>query len=147
MFYSGTVRHRGNKRQGQAQQETKSSIDGEDMRIKQLTEAVLYDFLPAALNVMLPHCTDLQQELDADRCRVRVCLQHVGREGQGRPGTGNLRANARHGYQGSRLQVHLRGLAAPWGSAPFIPQAFTPNIHMTPSCCRRLRAQLCQCQL
>ena len=50
-------------------------MDSEDKRVKGLTEAVLYDFLPGALNVMLPHCEDPLQELDADRCRVRrrVC--------------------------------------------------------------------------
>jgi hypothetical protein len=38
--------------------------------VKELTEGILYDFLPAALNVILPRCEDPLQELDADRCRV-----------------------------------------------------------------------------
>jgi hypothetical protein len=50
-------------------------MDCEDRRVKELTESILYDFLPAALNVMLPMCEDPLQELDADRCRVG----HVGR--------------------------------------------------------------------
>ena len=29
-------------------------LEGEDRRVKRLTELVLYDFLPAALQVMLP---------------------------------------------------------------------------------------------
>ncbi len=46
------------------------ALDTEDRRVKELTEGILYDFLPAALNVMLPRCEDPLQELDADRCRV-----------------------------------------------------------------------------
>ncbi|PNH00417.1 hypothetical protein TSOC_013761 [Tetrabaena socialis] len=42
-------------------------LDTEDKRVKELTEGILYDFLPAALNVMLPRC---EEELDADRCRA-----------------------------------------------------------------------------
>ena len=55
--------------------------------MKELTESILYDFLPAALNVMLPipPCEDPLLELDADRCRVRAgcimcsvtCVRHV----------------------------------------------------------------------
>lgn len=45
-------------------------MDLEDQRVKDLTEGVLYDLLPAALDVMLPNCEDPMQELDADRCRV-----------------------------------------------------------------------------
>ncbi|GIL58872.1 hypothetical protein Vafri_13838, partial [Volvox africanus] len=45
-------------------------MDSEDRRVKELTEGILYDFLPAALNVMLPRCEDHLQELDADRCRA-----------------------------------------------------------------------------
>jgi hypothetical protein len=45
-------------------------MDSEDRRVKELTEGVLYELLPAALNVMLPHCEDPLQELDAERCRV-----------------------------------------------------------------------------
>jgi hypothetical protein len=47
-------------------------MDCEDRRVKELTESILYDFLPAALNVMLPLCEDPLQELDADRCRVSL---------------------------------------------------------------------------
>lgn len=45
-------------------------MDSEDRRVKELTEGVLYELLPSALNVMLPHCEDPLQELDAERCRV-----------------------------------------------------------------------------
>jgi hypothetical protein len=45
-------------------------MDSEDRRVKELTEGVLYELLPAALNVMLPNCEDPLQELDAERCRV-----------------------------------------------------------------------------
>lgn len=60
-------------------------MDCEDRRVKELTESILYDFLPAALNVMLPMCEDPLQELDADRCRVghsvRWLMKHVLRGG------------------------------------------------------------------
>lgn len=52
-------------------------MDCEDRRVKELTEGVLYDLLPAALDVMLPNCEDPLQELDADRCRVRSVLQQA----------------------------------------------------------------------
>ncbi|WIA08813.1 hypothetical protein OEZ85_008235 [Tetradesmus obliquus] len=45
-------------------------MDSEDRRVKELTEGVLYELLPSALNVMLPHCEDPLQELDAERCRA-----------------------------------------------------------------------------
>ncbi|EFJ48899.1 hypothetical protein VOLCADRAFT_90642 [Volvox carteri f. nagariensis] len=45
-------------------------MDSEDRRVKELTEGILYDFLPSALNVMLPRCEDHLQELDTDRCRA-----------------------------------------------------------------------------
>ncbi len=37
-------------------------IDREDRRIKELTEGVLYDFLPAALSIMVPEATELKLE-------------------------------------------------------------------------------------
>jgi hypothetical protein len=46
------------------------SMDNEDRRVKELTEGVLYELLPAALNVMLPNCEDQLTELDPERCRV-----------------------------------------------------------------------------
>lgn len=50
-------------------------LDGEDRRVRRLTESVLYDFLPAALQVMLPQVHGKadgdDKELDPDRCRVR----------------------------------------------------------------------------
>eukprot|EP00878_Enallax_costatus_P014166 GHUV01014815.1.p1 GENE.GHUV01014815.1~~GHUV01014815.1.p1 ORF type:complete len:1261 (+),score=458.53 GHUV01014815.1:316-4098(+) len=45
-------------------------MDLEDRRVKELTEGVLYDFLPAALDVMVPNCEDPLQELDAKKCRA-----------------------------------------------------------------------------
>lgn len=47
-------------------------MDHEDARVKELTEGVLYELLPSALNVMLPNCEDPLTELDPERCRVRV---------------------------------------------------------------------------
>ncbi|KXZ46814.1 hypothetical protein GPECTOR_40g548 [Gonium pectorale] len=62
----------GSRRSRLQKVETKlsQSLDSEDRRVKELTEGILYDFLPAALNVMLPRCEDPLQELDADRCRA-----------------------------------------------------------------------------
>lgn len=48
-------------------------IDREDRRIKDLTEGILYDFLPSALNVMSPMSDDVGSEFQPERCRVR-CL-------------------------------------------------------------------------
>ncbi len=45
-------------------------MDKEDQRVKQLTESLLYDFLPAALSAVLPPCEDPLQGLDAARCRA-----------------------------------------------------------------------------
>jgi hypothetical protein len=55
-----------------AQLEAKLQVfmDHEDQRVKELTEGVLYELLPAALNVMLPNCEDPLTELDPERCRV-----------------------------------------------------------------------------
>jgi hypothetical protein len=50
-------------------------MDGEDRRVKELTEGVLYDFLPAALAVMLPPGEDPLAELDETRCRVSMLLR------------------------------------------------------------------------
>lgn len=61
-------RHR--KRLMQLEAKLQRYMDSEDRRVKELTEGVLYELLPAALNVMLPHCEDPLQELDAERCRV-----------------------------------------------------------------------------
>ena len=65
-----TSRNRARKRLLQLEQKLQQHMDVEDRRVKELTEGILYDFLPAALNVILPHCEDPLQELDADRCRV-----------------------------------------------------------------------------
>lgn len=46
------------------------SMDNEDRRVKELTEGVLYELLPAALNVMLPNSEDPLTELNPERCRV-----------------------------------------------------------------------------
>ena len=54
----------------QPEQKLQHHMDSEDQRVKELTECVLYDFLPAALNVMLPRAEDSAAELDADKCRV-----------------------------------------------------------------------------
>lgn len=60
----------------QLEQKLQHHMDCEDRRVKELTEGVLYDFLPAALNVMLPNCEDPLMELDPDRCRVRAAQAH-----------------------------------------------------------------------
>lgn len=54
-------------------------IDREDRRIKDLTEGILYEFLPAALNVMVPISDDVGSELKPDRCRVRGRCRHHAR--------------------------------------------------------------------
>lgn len=43
---------------------------GTEESTRALTERVLYEFLPSALNMMLPHCNDPLQELCPDKCRV-----------------------------------------------------------------------------
>lgn len=48
-----------------------SHMDCEDRRVKELTEGILYELLPACLQVMLPSCEDPLLELDTDKCRVR----------------------------------------------------------------------------
>ncbi len=71
---SGSARSRSRKRLVQPEQKLQHHMDSEDQRVKELTECVLYDFLPAALNVMLPRTEDTSAELDADKCRVStVC--------------------------------------------------------------------------
>lgn len=49
-------------------------MDHEDQRVKELTEGVLYELLPAALHVMLPSCEDPLTELDPERCRVSLLV-------------------------------------------------------------------------
>ena len=52
--------------------------ESEDRRIKLLTESVLYDLLPAALQIMLPQTGEeaAQQEPDMDKCRVSEMVMH-----------------------------------------------------------------------
>ena len=45
-------------------------MECEDRRVKELTEAILYDFLPLALNVIVPQCEDPLLELDAEKFRA-----------------------------------------------------------------------------
>lgn len=52
-------------------------MDCEDRRVKELTEGVLYDLLPAALDVMLPSSEDPLQELHAERCRVGPHMKYL----------------------------------------------------------------------
>lgn len=68
--HTAAGRHR--KRIMQLEAKLQHYMDCEDRRVKELTEGVLYEFLPAALNVMLPHCEDPLQELDTERCRVKL---------------------------------------------------------------------------
>lgn len=49
-------------------------MDSEDRRVKDLTEGILYELLPSALQVMLPACEDPLRELDAERCRVSATV-------------------------------------------------------------------------
>lgn len=58
------------KRLQQLESKLQLYMDHEDRRVKELTEGVLYELLPAVLNVMLPSCEDPLTELDPDRCRV-----------------------------------------------------------------------------
>lgn len=43
-------------------------MDREDRRVKDLTEGLLYEFLPAALAAVLPPCEDPLAELGPERC-------------------------------------------------------------------------------
>lgn len=61
---------RSKKQQSQLEAKLQWHMDREDQRVKELTEGVLYEFLPAALEAILPICEDPLQELNADRCRV-----------------------------------------------------------------------------
>lgn len=52
-------------------------LEREDVYVKKLTETILYQFLPAALNQMLPQCVDpcnqrwsSEMELCSEKCRV-----------------------------------------------------------------------------
>ena len=74
---SGSARSRSRKQVVQPEQKLQHHMDSEDQRVKELTECVLYDFLPAALNVMLPRTDDTSAELDADTCRVSAVLRQV----------------------------------------------------------------------
>eukprot|EP00884_Botryococcus_braunii_P020575 jgi/Botrbrau1/7200/Bobra.0300s0026.1 len=67
---TGTAR--GRKGSGYALLEAKLQhhIEHEDRRVKELTEAILYDFLPSAMDVMLPATADPASELHMDRCRA-----------------------------------------------------------------------------
>lgn len=44
----------------------------EDIRVKELTEAVLCDFLPATLDIMLPNCEDPLGAVDQEQTEVRT---------------------------------------------------------------------------
>jgi hypothetical protein len=68
------ARQRQDKAAAQRDAMLRAFLDGEDERVKQLTEGILYELLPAALHVMLPSGDDPLTQLDAERCRVRVVL-------------------------------------------------------------------------
>ena len=55
------------------QQKLQQHIDREDRRIKELTEAILYEFLPAALRVLAPEGSDPGLELTPAKCRAVAC--------------------------------------------------------------------------
>lgn len=65
------------KRLQQLESKLQLFMDHEDRRVKELTEGVLYELLPAVLNVMLPSCEDPLTELDPDRCRVSGMAAHT----------------------------------------------------------------------
>lgn len=52
------------------EQKLQKHMEYEDKRVKELTEAILYDFLPAALHALLPPCEDPLAELDTRRCHL-----------------------------------------------------------------------------
>jgi hypothetical protein len=68
---SATPAGRHRKRMMQLEVKLQQYMDNEDCRVKELTEGVLYELLPAALNAILPQCEDPVLQLDAGRCRVR----------------------------------------------------------------------------
>ncbi len=53
------------------EQRVKKQVELEDKRVKELTEAILYDFVPTAMDVLLPKTDDPASELHADRCQVK----------------------------------------------------------------------------
>ncbi len=53
------------------QQKLQQHIDREDRRIKELTEAILYEFLPRALRAAAGG-DDLARDLTPDKCRVSL---------------------------------------------------------------------------
>lgn len=63
-------RNRARKRLLQLEQKLQVHMDMEDRRVKELTEGVLYDFLPAALNVLPIEEAAEGREMDTGRCRV-----------------------------------------------------------------------------
>lgn len=65
------------KRLQQLESKLQVYMDHEDRRVKELTEGVLYELLPAVLNAMLPSCEDPLTELDPERCRVRSMGAHT----------------------------------------------------------------------
>lgn len=58
------------------QQKLQQHIDREDRRIKELTEAILYDFLPRALRAVAGGGGDYARELTPKKCRVRQLGGH-----------------------------------------------------------------------
>lgn len=52
------------------EQQLQQHIDREDCRIKNLTEAVLYDFLPCAIRAASANTPEPISELTEDRCWV-----------------------------------------------------------------------------
>jgi hypothetical protein len=50
------------KRLAQLEAKLQQQMDAEDRRVKVLTEGILYDFLPAALAVMMPDQQQQQQQ-------------------------------------------------------------------------------------
>lgn len=63
---------RGKKGFGLIEAKLQHHIEHEDRRVKELTEAILYDFVPSAMDVMLVPTDDPASELHVDRCRVSV---------------------------------------------------------------------------
>lgn len=61
---------RGRKGFGLIEAKLQHHIEHEDRRVKELTEAILYDFVPSAMDAMLVPTDDPASELHVDRCRV-----------------------------------------------------------------------------
>eukprot|EP00210_Caulerpa_lentillifera_P005795 g5541.t1 len=54
----------------QLEQKVQQYMDAEDKRVSEVVEGILYDFLPAAFDAIIPSCIDPMTELNSDRCKL-----------------------------------------------------------------------------